>query len=132
MWIVLCFVAFSLAYSVEASCPPGVKRCEWFPWEPWGSCSKSCGGGWRERERSACCKVPVVFDQCMKDCNMDENDEWDYGSCNEICFHGNFHYSDKSSKYSYGRCICSKEYGGECCNTGRIQYRVYPFVFVLC
>merc|ERR1719167_2126166 len=30
---------------------PCPKNCEWDPWSPWATCSKSCGGGQTQRRR---------------------------------------------------------------------------------
>lgn len=121
MWTVLWLIFFSFIHSTECDCSGNADICEWTPWESWGSCSSSCGGGSRKRARPACCKKSLSFDQCMKECNMDKDDQWEYRSCNNYCYHGRFHY-EKTDKYSYGRCICVSGYGGGCCDIGRLRY----------
>lgn len=129
MWILLWFVASSFIYSAEGRCSGGARECQWISWKSWSSCSESCGGGRRYRSRPACCDADSSFDQCMKDCNMDSSDASESGSCNEICYHGNFHH-DNSLSFSYGHCICKPEYGGDCCDIGKLRCS-YFILFVV-
>ena len=38
----------------------------WVAWEPWDSCSQSCGGGYRHREGSICCRQGIDTDHNFK------------------------------------------------------------------
>ena len=119
VWLIVVFL-FS---PCTGDCP--VSICEWYPWESWGSCSKLCGGGYRSRDRSICCRREhgkvIDVDQCLRECGKDSSGFHDYGACNTICHHGGtFHYNHydvNSHLWDYGHCICSQKYGGTCCDS---------------
>ena len=98
-----------------------------------GGCSGYCGGGHRNRFRRACCHEKTdhwnaeAAYKCVKDCGLDRSDMYDYSACSKNCYHGGtFHcdHSDiESHKTDYGHCICSRKYGGPCCDTRTYNYR---------
>ncbi|XP_060571632.1 sushi, von Willebrand factor type A, EGF and pentraxin domain-containing protein 1-like isoform X2 [Ruditapes philippinarum] len=95
-------------------CPSHISRCEWFPWNAWSDCSRSCAGGTRKRDRLFCCNAELVHEMrlCMADCNMD----YDYHSqffdesesCNTYCYNGGTYILN-------GYCSCTNRYKGQCC-----------------
>ncbi|KAK2178497.1 hypothetical protein NP493_541g01002 [Ridgeia piscesae] len=82
------------------------RRCEWVSWNPWSSCSATCGGGRRTRDRSLCCSVDWDVDQCLAECGLSRSGFDDSSTCNEHCTYG---------YYSSGRCHCSAGHYGSCC-----------------
>ena len=117
VWLALVFLPSSYA----GDCNP---RCAWTAWDPWGSCSESCGGGYRHRHRELCCRTEhgkiISTDQCLTECGKDNSGFDEYGACNTKCHHGgtfhNYHYDVKNHLRDYGHCICSPKYGGTCCD----------------
>ena len=112
IWLTLVFLPSSFA-----NCNP---RCAWMSWEQWGSCSESCGGGYRTRTRGICCDKDADYDVCVVQCRKDRNDASDYGACNTNCHHGGTfyydHYDVNKYTFDYGHCICPQKFGGDCCD----------------
>lgn len=89
-------------------CP---KVCDWNPWGTWSTCSLTCGGGTRTRQRSLCCLPFINIDLCKSMC--DKEDEFrDQDTCNALCVHGSY------NSY-WEECRCTEGYYGTCCDKGK-------------
>ncbi|XP_053392349.1 uncharacterized protein LOC128555022 [Mercenaria mercenaria] len=82
-------------------------KCNWLSWGSWSSCSRSCGGGSRQRSRTLCCFIGQSFSSCIRDCGYSSSDAHQSEDCNEICYNGGQH-----NGYS---CNCPDTYYGSCC-----------------
>lgn len=98
------------------SCPVD---CAWYEWEPWHSCTKTCGGGTRKRLRNTrvaaangglkcvgehkdehkCGVAP-----CPIDCKWDEWGEW--GKCSKSCGGGKRTRTRKEIPGKHGGLAC--------------------------
>ncbi|XP_052789244.1 uncharacterized protein LOC128223855, partial [Mya arenaria] len=93
--------------TVSADCSDNKDICEWINWNPWNKCSRTCGGGTRQRSRSLCCKTGLSFDECLDQCGL-VNTASDSETCNGICFNGGIFSSS---------CSCTDAFYGSCCQT---------------
>ncbi|KAK3605643.1 hypothetical protein CHS0354_032595 [Potamilus streckersoni] len=83
------FITLSILFGVMVlsradDCSQGITRCLWEAWNPWGSCSVSCGMGITSRSRGLCCKEGQEFNACIKECGI-TNEAFDQKECNESC-----------------------------------------------
>ncbi|KAK3086698.1 hypothetical protein FSP39_022139 [Pinctada imbricata] len=77
--------------------------CSWEPWRSWSSCTRSCGGGRRQRDREV-----RVYDKCGHFTDCATNDMgFDFSSCNNVCYNG--------GTYSIYSCSCRDGWYGSCC-----------------
>ncbi|XP_053396792.1 uncharacterized protein LOC123551182 [Mercenaria mercenaria] len=94
------------------SCPIG--RCNWFPWESWSSCSRTCSGGLQSRLRWICCESSLAndIDACLDNCRISHstyvNDGREIAVCNPYCYNG-------GTFVQRGYCTCPDVYYGTCC-----------------
>ena len=90
------------------------KFCSLTPWNRWGPCDKTCGGGVRTRYRQMCSLPVIDFAQHVATCNRKLSDLIQYENCSQTCS-------------SYGRwsnetnqCVCNDQStAGSCCTIGK-------------
>lgn len=89
--------------------------CTFGPWMQWGGCSKTCGGGGKNRQRIVCCPGRHSYDHCINiRCRIAQSEIWQSSACNQVCYNGGVF--DRTS------CKCSAGWQGDCCNEGDILY----------
>ena len=103
-------------------------KCYWGHWHQWSSCSKSCGGGVRERKRLPCCAGGQMESghcfpyECGKHYTLGWN--YEYLRCNDFCYHGNIQEGTLPDPSS---CRCPDEYYGTCCAAGNAIWIAYMY-----
>ncbi|KAK3598309.1 hypothetical protein CHS0354_029218 [Potamilus streckersoni] len=110
---------FVLCVIFLTGCSMCIQKCSWLPWQPWESCSQTCGGGHQRRVRSVCCPFRTKLAECMVKCNLKEEESFEDRCCNVICYNGGMVCMDNlSSSASCSKfCKCLDGFSGTCCTT---------------
>ena len=89
------------------------KFCSLTPWNSWGPCDKTCGGGIRTRYRQMCSLPVIDFTQHVATCNKRLNDLIQYENCSQTCSS----YGTWSNETN--QCVCNDtSIVDSCCMTG--------------
>ena len=90
------------------------KFCSLTPWNGWGPCDRTCGGGVRTRYRQMCSLPVIDFTQHVAVCNRKFGDLIQYENCSQTCSS----YGRWSNETN--RCVCNDpSTAGPCCMTGK-------------
>lgn len=92
-------------------------NCRWDDWAAWSACTKTCGGGTQERDRS-------VWNYDTPNCEGFEacatsDMGFERRSCNTNCYNGGTYKT--WTKY-YGYCECQEGKIGDCCQDSKCPF----------
>ena len=65
----------------EGMCPADARYGNWAGWSRWGSCSRTCGGGVRQRTRD--CEAPKADGTGTEPCGLCKGDREETETCND-------------------------------------------------
>lgn len=105
------FIILSALFLILQDFGQSCELCSFGHSLPWRSCSKTCGGGERKRQRVVCCSNRLSYANCIRTrCRVPDGDILQTSPCNQICQNGGI--------FENARCNCSDGWNGPCCNTG--------------
>ena len=112
VYLLVIFADFCFVKAAIQGCETAFQACQFLQWEQWQSCSVTCGGGTRQRNRPMCCwpfkqwhGPHCVVARCWKQ----DSEFHETGACNTNCLNDGI--------YTNGGCECSLGFQGSCCES---------------